>query len=986
MKKTNLKKLSNPTFEGIVIHCQGLITDFNLSFEKMIGYSSEELIGKNILNLLIPEKYHTIVSNNFNKNFTLPYEIEGIRKDGSLFPLEIETRVIQSEGNKHHRVTSFRDITERVTAERSLIISEEKFEMLLESSEDMISMHSLDGTYLYYNGPSYYNLTKEEVLGKTPYDFFEKEKADILANIIKSVGKTGKSENLEIQLNWFGEMKWFSEYLYSMKGDKERGVKVVKVSRDITKRKKVEEDLIIAKERAERNEKELLRAQELARIGSCYLDLESDQITLSSEVYKMYRLDPSIPLPLFAEFKNLHTPESWNLLSVAIESTIKTGDPFELELRTLKKDGSKGWIWALGEVVRDSNEKIIALRGLIQDVSVRKHSEEELIVAKERAERNEKELLSSRKLARIGSWHLDLESDQITWSSELYKMYGLDSSIPAPLYPEFKNLHTPESWNLISVAIENTIKTGDSYELELRTIKKDGSKGWVWTLGEVVKDSNEKVIALRGMAQDISVRKHSEEEKKKLVDKFDLVNEELDFQTEEIEKKGDELDIAIEKLDFQIEEKEKRVDELDIANEELNFQTDEKEKREEELLIANKELLFQNQEKEKQAIELTKARDNAEESDRLKTEFLNNMSHEIRTPMNSILGFSEFLNDPHLENKKRKSFVKIIQNSGNQLLRVIDDIIEISKLETKQVKLKEEKVNLNDLLLELFSVFDPKAKESQISLHLERGLSDTKSIILLDSLKLHKVLNNLLENALKFTNEGKINFGYKLENNKLEFFVSDTGIGIPKGKNKIIFKRFSQADKELSKKVGGLGLGLSIAKENVMLLGGDINVESKMMRGSTFRFNIPFNPFISDIKIDNNKLDDEKEFTFLIVEDEEINFMFIEILLLDKIKINCRIIHAINGKEAVEICENNTTIDLVLMDLKMPIMNGFEATRLIKKFRPSLPIIAQTAYTSEEDRKKAKEAGCNDFISKPIKKEILKKTINNFIKTNLKKG
>lgn len=407
----------------------------------------------------------------------------------------------------------------------------------------------------------------------------------------------------------------------------------------------------------------------------------------------------------------------------------------------------------------------------------------------------------------------------------------------------------------------------------------------------------------------------------------------------------------------------------------------EKEKRAVELIIANKELLIQNKEKGERAIELIEAKEKAEDADRLKTEFLNNMSHEIRTPMNGILGFSEFLNDPNLEDNKRKSFVKIIQNSGNQLLRVIDDIIEISRLETKQVKLREEKVNLNDLLFELFSIFDLKAKENEISLHLEKGLSDSDSVILLDSLKLHKVISNLLENALKFTNKGQIHFGYKLKDDKLEFYVSDTGIGIPKEKLEIIFDRFSQADKELSKKVGGLGLGLSIAKENVMLLGGDISVESRMMRGSTFSFDIPFQPFDSEIDIDETATENNHKFTFLIVEDEEINFMFIEILLLEKLKIDCRIIHALNGKKAVEICEDNADIDLVLMDLKMPIMNGFEATKLIKELRPNLPIIAQSAYTSDEDRKKAKDAGCDDFISKPIKKETLSNSINNFIKS-----
>jgi signal transduction histidine kinase/CheY-like chemotaxis protein len=383
--------------------------------------------------------------------------------------------------------------------------------------------------------------------------------------------------------------------------------------------------------------------------------------------------------------------------------------------------------------------------------------------------------------------------------------------------------------------------------------------------------------------------------------------------------------------------------------------------------------------------EIIKSKEKAEESDSLKTEFLNNMSHEIRTPMNGILGFSGFLNDPNLDEKKRKNYVKIIQNSGNQLLGIIDDILEISTLETKQVILKEEETNLNDLLFELFSIFDLKAKGTRISLFLDKGLSDEQSIILTDRVKLHKVISNLLENALKFTNRGKINFGYKLNDKKLEFFVRDTGIGIPKTKIKIIFERFSQADKELSKKVGGLGLGLSIAKENVILLGGDISVESEMLKGSTFRFDIPFKPFDSEIGIHENVADEEIEnkFTFLIVEDEEVNFMFIEILLLEKLKIKCNIIHAINGKEAVEICENNANIDFVLMDLKMPVMDGIEATKLIKKFRPDLPIIAQSAYTSYQDKKRAEDAGCSDFISKPIKKEILNNSINNFIKTKL---
>ncbi|MEN8119949.1 MAG: PAS domain-containing sensor histidine kinase [Bacteroidota bacterium] len=249
--------------------------------------------------------------------------------------------------------------------------------------------------------------------------------------------------------------------------------------------------------------------------------------------------------------------------------------------------------------------------------------------------------------------------------------------------------------------------------------------------------------------------------------------------------------------------------------------------------------------------ELIIAKEKAEESDRLKTEFIHNMSHEVRTPMNGILGFSKLLGISGVLGDKEKQYINIIQNCGNQLLRIIDDILEISQLGTKQVTAQNEKLCLNDLLLELFSIFDIKAKKSKTPLYLKKGLSDKDSTIYTDKSKLDKILGNLLENALKFTNTGFIEFGYSLietygrtsllENN-IQLYVKDTGIGIAPEKQKTIFERFSQEEKEISQKVGGLGLGLSIAKENAELLGGNISVKSEKGKGATFLVTIPYNP------------------------------------------------------------------------------------------------------------------------------------------------
>jgi PAS domain S-box-containing protein len=382
---------------------------------------------------------------------------------------------------------------------------------------------------------------------------------------------------------------------------------------------------------------------------------------------------------------------------------------------------------------------------------------------------------------------------------------------------------------------------------------------------------------------------------------------------------------------------------------------------------------------------LKHAKIDAEEADRLKTAFLANMSHEIRTPMNSIVGFSSLLTEPDNTEELKQKYLNHIINSTNSLMSLIDDIIDISKIEAGQLKITKTECHVNELLTDLYSSFSDSKTNENVELLLSFPEKGERLSFISDPLRVRQVLTNLIGNALKFTESGSIEIGYNLNKKKketlIEFFVSDTGIGIPENKLDMIFQRFSQIEDAHTKKYGGTGLGLTISKRIVEILGGTIGVKSEIHKGSTFHFSLPFVPVTSEKKetpeVFKASKYNWKNKTILIAEDEDSNFQLLK-AALDRTQI--KILHAENGSEAVDIFKEAGIVDLILMDIRMPIMNGYEATRKIKAMDKNVPVISITAYAMSEDGSKSLAAGCDSYMSKPIRPGKLLAAIDKYLK------
>jgi len=374
---------------------------------------------------------------------------------------------------------------------------------------------------------------------------------------------------------------------------------------------------------------------------------------------------------------------------------------------------------------------------------------------------------------------------------------------------------------------------------------------------------------------------------------------------------------------------------------------------------------------------LVKAKEKAEESDLLKTNFLNNISHEIRTPLNAIAGFSGIIANLNQKSEKLTKYSQIISSNSNKLIDKITDIIEISQIYSKQSDVKKKTINAIQFLNEIFSFYQAEIIDKHLEFITDIQPSFTKLYIITDVDKLEKIIKHLLDNAVKYTPQGCIKATIIFSDDFIEIIISDTGIGIAEDMKELVFKPFRQVESGANRQYGGTGLGLAIVRNYVQMLNGSISMVSEPNKGTSFDVKIPIEKTnIIPTKTQSNH-SIKNTLTILIAEDEYDNYAYLAEILQDFCS---TIFYAQDGQKAIEICKSHPELDLVLMDIKMPIMDGYTATKRIKEFRTDLPIIAQSAYITTKDSELFAESGFDNFISKPIKKELLLEMINVYVK------
>ncbi len=873
------------------------------------------------------------------------------------------------------------------SAEEKLKKSEERFNLVMNASSDGLFDWNLETNEIYYS-PGWKKMIGYEDY-ELPNDFSVWEITTSPEDVKKSWELQQKVITKQID-RFVMEFKmkhkdghWVdilsrAEAIFNNSG---KAVRIVGTHTDITERKQAEEAL-------KESEKQFRLFTENTMDTIWSTDQNFNIIFVNNAIVHFLGYTPD-------EFINsnprLFTPENGlKAIQDAAENLIseyKQGNITQqkFELKQIRKDGKVIDVEITANLLFNDKSEFIGFQGRSVDITERKQAESELIKLSTAVQQSPSVIAITDTKGK-----LEYVNPQFTESTG-YSMEEAIGQNPRVLKSgEQSDELYKELWKIVS--------SGKVWHGEFHNKKKNGELYWELASVSPIFDQQGKIVNYLKVAEDITERKQAEYNFKHSIDESPLgiriVNQEgktiyvnkallniYEFSSPDEFLNTSTIETYTEQSYQKHQERKKiRQQSGDVYDYEISIRRKNGEIR--HVKVWRKEVIW-NREKHFQVInqditelkqlnnDLIQAKEKAEESDKLKTAFIQNISHEIRTPLNGILGFAELIAESDLSEEERLVYLEHINQSSNRLMNTVSDYMDMARIVSNSIEVNKKVFALEPFFVSVTKKTKQACSDKKLKFEIKLPINTSSLTVNSDPAFIQIILNKLLDNAVKFTKEGSITCGYCIKNGSIDFFVQDTGSGIDNNKLDLIFEMFRQADPSLTRGHEGSGLGLTIAMSFVTLLGGEIKVTSEKGKGSVFSFTIPLNNSAKSVTLDetitSTSVSTNKPL-ILIAEDEESNYEYLKIVL--KV-IGVKYIHAFNGAEAVAVCEQNTDISLVLMDIKMPVMRGDEATRQIRKFRPELPIIAITAFAQTGDEQRFRAAGCNDYVAKPIKKEKL---------------
>ncbi|MDT4329055.1 PAS domain S-box protein [Methylomonas sp. MV1] len=919
------------------------------------------------------------------------------------------------------------DITDRKRAENELRESESRYRQVTESLPQLVWTCTPDGTcdYLSPQWVAYTGLSQAEQLTYGWLDQIHPDDRQRTIDGWMATAAQGLPFEIEYRIRRHdGEYRWFKSLAQAVRNDAGEIIKWFGSSTDIESQKQAEDILRTSEaalaslnqrleEQVERRTRALNEAQRIGKIGSWTLDLATDKVAWSPELYRMFEIEPSAEAPDYSRQAAIFTSDSWERLNQALHRTRETGEAYELELQTQRADGSRGWVFACGELVKDDSGAAIGLQGVAMDITTRKNAESKLAASEHQlrilfTDSPDAYLIMELDGGKIADCNKAAEKMLRGARAEIIGL--TPDQVSPPQQPDGRT-----SRESVPEKIKKTLEQ-EYNRFEWVHRRFDGEDFWAEITVSPIDYSGRKALMVAW--RDISQRKQLELALQQQQQALKSANENLQLLNSMVEDSADPFYVVDADDGFRLifankaackhygfpkqqlltmrvpdwdpdvssEKLQEVLSEIKTA-EHLTIQTRHRVATGELIPVEVSINLLQGDGRQylygyffdirkRLALQeaLNQAKESAEQTALAKSEFLANMSHEIRTPLNGVLGLAQIgYRDNAGRPKVQETFGRIL-DSGKLLLTVINDILDFSKIEAGKLDIETVPFDPAEVVAEAIQSFATVASSKGLKLSVEK--IDLPVRCLGDPIRISQILLNLLSNAVKFTEQGEISLSAWRDSGDWVFAIRDTGIGIPPETIARLFQPFEQADSSTTRKFGGTGLGLVISRRLAELMGGSLTVESTPGIGSTFtlRLTLPETELpmtVSPLAITGTRR--LAGLRLLVAEDTEINRVVIEGMLLDE---GAELLIVEHGQAAVDaVAQATRPFDAVLMDVQMPVMDGLEATRRIKTIRPDLPVIGQTAHAMKVEHDNCLAAGMVATVTKPIAIDQLVETI-----------